>query len=314
MSDPPLGRYHFLSWVRRGIGAGVDNPDGGSLPSRASLNVHLSLSVQGGSTSPAQPPSLPVQMYGPGDVIGLDPRQVIRTEPRNFTVNFEPNYLCGIEFDTPDLPWLFTPAAPAGDRLRSWMALIVLKPDEFDQPSVAPNPLPVIDVKDVSVLPDLADSWNWAHVQVNGDTPIAAAAPGDAISRLLCPRRLDAETAYTAFLVPAFEIGRQAGIGADISAMTTADAAWTSGTPAPLRLPFYYSFAFHTSDEGDFESLVRRLKPQVLPADVGIRPMDVSQPDPGISPASLTPLGLQGALQSVLTQPTSWNDPQKSAF
>ena len=50
-------------------------------------------------------------IFGPGDVVGIDPRQIIRTEPRPFTSNFEPNYLCGIEFDAPDLPWLFTPAA-----------------------------------------------------------------------------------------------------------------------------------------------------------------------------------------------------------
>jgi hypothetical protein len=315
MSDPPLGRYHFLSWARRGIGASVDDPDAGSLPSRASLNVQLSVSVQQGSaTSTVQPPSLPVQMFGPGDVIGLDPRHVVRTEPRNFTVNFEPNYLCGIEFDTPDLPWLFTPAAAKNDRLRPWVALIVLTPDEFTQPAIAPNPLPVIDVSKVSVLPDLADSWDWAHVQVSGDTPIASTAAGNVISRLLCPRRLDPETSYTAFLVPAFEIGRQAGIGADVSGITSADPAWTSARAAPLRLPFYYTFEFHTSDEGDFESLVRRLTPQVLPADVGIRAMDVSNPQPGISPAGPPPLGLQGALQSVFTQPTPWNDPPKSAF
>ena len=286
-----------------------------TLPSRASLSVQLSVSVQQGSaTNTVQPNALPVELFGPGDVIGLDPRHVIRTEPRNFTVNFEPNYLCGIEFDTPDLPWLFTPASPNGGRLRPWVALIVLKPDEFKQPNIAPNPLPVIDVSNIAALPDLADSWNWAHVQVSGDTPIASAAAGDVISRLLCPRRLDPETPYTAFLVPAFEIGRLAGVGSDVSAVTKADPAWTSATASPLRLPFYYTFQFATSDEGDFESLVRRLTPQVLPADVGIRPMDVSDPMPGISPAGPPPLGLQGALQSVLTEPTVWDDPQKTAF
>jgi len=314
MSDTPLARYHFLSWARRGIGASVSNPDAGALPSRAALTVQLSVGVQGGAAPTVQPAPLPLQMFGPGDVIGVDPRQVVRTEPRNFTVNFEPNYLCGVEFDAPDLPWLFTPAAPKNDRLRPWLALIVLKPDEFAQPSVAPNPLPVIDVKTLSPLPDLNDSWNWAHVQVSGDTPLASAAAGNVISRLLCPRRLDPETEYTAFLVPAFEIGRTAGVGQDVSAVATAEPAWTNATAAPLRLPFYYSFQFHTSDEGDFESLVRRLTPQILPADVGIRAMDVSQPQPGISPAGPPPLGLQGALQSVLTTPSAWNDPEKGQF
>ena len=320
MSDTPLGRYHFLTWARRGIGATIDNPDnGGSLPSRASLSVQLTLSVQQGNTSTnPKPNALPVELFGPGDIIGSDLLHVIRTEPRDGTVNFEPNYLCGIEFDTPDAPWLFTPASPnAAGHLRPWVALIVLKPDEFSMPSVAPNPLPVIEVSKISALPDLADSWNWAHVQVSGDTPIASAmasAPGNVISRLLCPRRLDPEISYTAFLVPAFEIGRQKGIGGDVTHITTADPAWTAATAAPLRLPFYYQFQFHTSDEGDFESLVRRLKPQVLPADVGIRMMDVSHPMQGISPAGPPPLGLQGALQSVLTQPTEWEDLRKTAF
>ena len=318
MSDPPLGRYHFLSWARRGVGASVSNPDNnGSLPGRASLSVQLSLDVQkGGTTTTVQPTPMQVQMFGPGDVIGIDPRHIIRTEPRNFTVNYEPNYLCGIEFDTPDLPWLFTPAAPNGDKLRPWLALIALKPDEFKLPSVAPNPLPVVQVQTMSALQDLSDSSNWAHVQVSGDTPLTDAmnsAPGNVISRLLCPRRLDPETHYTVFLVPAFDIGVQAGLGQDVSAVANTDAAWTNATHAPLSLPFYYQFEFNTSDEGDFESLVRRLTPRVLPAEVGERPIDVTTPAPHIRSAG-PPLGLEGALHSVLTQPTPWNDPGKTNF
>lgn len=318
MSDPPIGRYHFLAWARRGVGASVNNVDnGGSLPIRSSLDVQLSLSVQqGAATNIVQPSPRVVEMFGPGDVIGIDPRHIIRTEPRNFTVNFEPNYLCGIEFDTPDLPWLFTPASPNGDRLRPWLALIALKPDEFSPASVAPNPLPAIDILKITALPDLGDSWNWAHVQVSGDSTLTdalASAPGNVISRLLCPRRLDPETHYTVLLVPAFEIGRQAGLGQDVSAINSADPAWSGGTAVPLRVPVYYQFEFNTSDEGDFESLVRRLTPRVLPAEVGQRPMDVSQPAPHIASAG-PPLGLEGALHSVLTQPTPWNDPDKTNF
>ena len=54
------------------------------------------------------PPARSVELLGPGDIAGVDPRVIIRTEPRALTVNFEPNYLCGIEFDSPDFPWLFT--------------------------------------------------------------------------------------------------------------------------------------------------------------------------------------------------------------
>src|SRR5215469_1546272 len=115
--NPPLGNYHFLAWARRGIGASANNVDNGPLPDRASLSVQLFLQVQGGNPPNPQAPAVPVELFGPGDVVGIDPRMVTRTEPRQFTVNFEPNYLCGIDFDSPDFPWLFTPAAPNGDRL-----------------------------------------------------------------------------------------------------------------------------------------------------------------------------------------------------
>lgn len=315
---PALGNYHFLAWARRGIGASANNVDSGSLPDRTALNVQLFLQVQGGAApNPVSAPPVTVQVFGPGDVTGVDARIVIRTEPRQFTVNFEPNYLCGIEFDSPDFPWLFTPAAPNGDRLHPWVALIVLKTaDEFQLPSIAPSPLPMVDVLKISALQDLTESWNWAHVQVSGDSSLSdnlAQTPGNVISRLLCPRRLDPETSYSAFLVPAFQIGVLIGLGKDVSAIKTSDPAWTKATATPLRLPFYYRFDFHTSDAGDFESLVRALTPTVLGPAVGTRPMDVSQPDPGF-PSAGPPLGLEGALQSVGSQSTQWNDPDKTAF
>ena len=292
-----LGQYQFEAWARRGIAASLNNPDSGSLPSRASLNVQLLLNVQGGSApNPVQPTATTVNLFGPGDVVGIDPRMVIRTEPRQFTVNFEPNYLCGIEFDTPDFPWLFTPAAPNGDQLHPWVALIVLKQgSEFSLPSTAPNPLPTVIVNTMAALQDLSTSWNWAHVQISGDASLAdslASAPGNVISRLLCPRRLDPETSYTAFLVPAFQNGVQAGLGQDVSSLTTSDPAWTQSTQAPLTLPYYFRFDFNTSDGGDFESLVRALTPRVLPATVGQRPMAVSPPDPSIPVGGPLPPGL----------------------
>src|SRR5207247_1640547 len=133
---------HFLAWARRGMAASIAGPDnGGALPARAVLNVQLSVSVQqGGATNVVLPKPRPVELFGPGDIKGIDPRHVIRTEPRHATVNFEPNYLAGIEFDAPDFPWLFTPAAAQNDRLRPWLALIALKTDEFTPVQTAPHP------------------------------------------------------------------------------------------------------------------------------------------------------------------------------
>ncbi len=237
MSDT-LGRFHFLAWTRRGIVGDVTGPDnGGPLTARASLDIQVTISADGvnGGT---QPSAVKVQLYGPGDVIGIDPRHVVRTEPREFTTNFEPNYLCGIEFDAPDFPWLFTPAAPNGNKLRPWLALVALKDGEFTPLTQAPNPLPVIQVLSVASLPDLSESWNWAHTQISGDTALAdaiASAPGAVTSRMICPRRLDPETGYTAFLVPAFDVGVQAGIGQPPASGATAKPAWTIGNTRPDR-------------------------------------------------------------------------------
>lgn len=316
MSDG-LGKFHFLPWSRRGLAAALTNPDyGGSLPDRGHFNVVLTVDAEGphptsGSTKPVE-----VKLHGPGDILGFDLRHVVRTEPREFTPNFEPNYLAGIEFDDPDLPWLFTPASPAGDRLRPWLALIVLKSDEWKDTPGVPQPLPAIDVNAPGALQPLDDSWNWVHTQVSGDLglgPTMDSAPASVISRLLCPRRLDPDTAYTAFLVPAFEAGRLAGLGEDLTGVTTSDPAWSQATRGSLRLPVYYRFQFQTADQGDFESLVRRLVPRKLGPDIGQRPMAVDTPLAGF-PSAGPPLALMGALRSLAYAPSDWRDPDKANF
>ena len=311
------GRYHFVAWSRRGIGSELANPDyGGALPVRGTLSAALTVAAQGPSPASQAAPPVTVLTYGPGDVLGLDARHVIRTDPKDGTANYEPNYLACIEFDLPDLPWLFTPAAPAGDRLRPWLALVVLKDSEFTSVTPPPQPLPAIDVSVLGALQPLDDAWNWGHTQVSGDGGLAATlsgTPGAVISRLICPRRLDPEAGYTAFLVPAFEAGRLAGLGQDVSGLTSTPAAWTSATQGPLRLPYLYTFGFHTSDQGDFESLVRRLVPRKLGAGIGQRLMSVDSPMAAF-PSAGPPLGLDGALTSLVTTETPWNDPAKTAF
>jgi hypothetical protein len=312
-TDDEFGRHHFLAWSRQGIATTLDNPDyGGSLPDRPTITVDLNVTAHG-PDSVTGVPTVTVHTFGPGDVLGIDPRQIVRTEPKESTPNFEPNYLAGIEFDTPDLPWLFTPAAPAGDRLRPWITLIVLALSEYQPVPGVVTPLPAIDVLSVAALQPLDDAWNWAHTQVSGDAALAVSDAASVISRLLCPRRLSPETTYTGFVVPTFEIGRLAGLGLDISAVHTSDPAWTTTTGVPLRLPVFYQFGFHTSDQGDFESLVRRLVPRKFGAEIGERAMAVDDPMPDV-PSAGSPLMLAGALQSIVATTTEWDDPAKTAF
>ena len=72
-----------------------------------------------------------VRLYGPGDVTGIDPQQVVRTEPRHLATDFEPNYFPAIEFDRPDFPLaLHAREADAAGRLRPWLCLVVVRKQE----------------------------------------------------------------------------------------------------------------------------------------------------------------------------------------
>src|SRR5947208_2205523 len=96
MSDPTLATYSFLSFVRRGAAAKLVAVDSlqGAVAYRGALAVQLSVESRGadGSTT-ADTISKSVLLHGPGDVVGIDPRHVIRSDPRNLATDFEPNYL-----------------------------------------------------------------------------------------------------------------------------------------------------------------------------------------------------------------------------
>src|SRR6266404_285588 len=109
--------YSLLPWVRRGIASQISG-----IPSVNYATIPLALAVNNATV--AAPPH--VRLPGPGDVKSIDARAFIRTEPRDGADNFEPNFFAAIELATPDLPWMLTPSAPAGDRLTPWLCLVVL--------------------------------------------------------------------------------------------------------------------------------------------------------------------------------------------
>jgi hypothetical protein len=303
--------YRFLPWVRRGLASEISETDqlGGTIPARATFPVRLR--VTGGDASAN------LRLYGPGEVVGIDTRCILRTEPRRGTANFAPNQFVAVEFDPPDFPWMFTPArAGASDRLRPWLVLVVVARQEGVSMTVTRDrPLPQLIIEspaDPGVeLPDLAESWAWAHSQMvegDGGGDVAgrlASEPDLNVSRLVCPRRLEPDRAYYGCLVPAFDTGRLAGLGQPVPESATTTPAWGAGENAPpeVVLPLYYHWEFRTGPEGDFESLARKLGPTELPAEVGSRPMFIGDADPALTPLPATVAGggiveLEGALRA----------------
>lgn len=333
MSEP-IGTYTFVPWIRQGV---VNNISGVTTSGRATVDVPLEIegTLKGGGVT-TEPVGRLVELYGPGDIIGVDSAQISRIEPEHWVTNFEPNYLVGIEFYDEDFPWRYTPAPPDDRKLLPWLALVVLEDGvEFKEGvNIAGRPLSFFKVTGdfADVFPDASEGWAWAHAHFNAEfsaavveeDPVIAAegaqqvidqSPDTACSRLLCPRKLKPKTAYHAFVIPAFESGRLAGLGYDptplfedaANALTPTSSAWGDyGVPAnrpdATYFPFYHRWYFRTAERGDFESLVRLLQPKIVDSRVGHRDMDVTDPAPNVSGITDADLGgvlrLGGALKA----------------
>ncbi|MDK2742064.1 MAG: hypothetical protein H8K03_09935 [Nitrospira sp.] len=332
MPDLPQATYRFFSWLRQGLLADLSNVGGSPATNAGRLEYPVRLRVNDG-----QPVDIDAQLYGPGDVTGLDAREVIRLEPPRFMTDFEPNYFPSIEFDRPDFPWLFTPANADGNRrLLPWICLIVVKKEGATLTTDAGKPLSVLECPR-GELPNLEESWAWAHAQiVSSDQAPPDPSPHPALkqilnqhpertlSRLLSPRRLDPNTAYYACLVPTFEVGLKTGLGEAVTPEEeqAMKAAWSAssgaGTTATLTLPVYFHWEFRTGIEGDFESLARRIEAKPLPETIGLRQLDISAPGWGMPSkprgSDGTVLDLEGALRTPETNPRDWPEPARTAF
>ena len=124
-----------------------------------------------------------LSLVGPEAVASVDPGLFGRRYPAAGVTDAPDSALACVEVLAEDLPWRFTPGA-AGPVPLPWLVLVVLEAARNPVSEARPNP--VVHAQ-VAELPDLAQSWAWAHLQ---------AGDGATIARLLCPRRLAADTSY----------------------------------------------------------------------------------------------------------------------
>ena len=321
-----VAKYTFNSWLRNGIGGNVNQTDNladgsPSVKERATVPVDVQINGQNIHKD--------FSLLGPGDIIGINPQMVVRTEPLNWITNFEPNYLPFIEFYEEDFIWRYTPAKANGDKLRPWIILLVLKDSEKEEErefvfNQNRSPLPTVIVKSTDNIPPLTQTWAWSHVHINEgynsttefeeflqslhdlNNPNA----DKIICRLMNPRKLESNQGYRAFVIPTFETGRLAGLQQDTTNTDAQQPSWTDGA-ANIEFPVYYTWYFRTGENEDFESLVKLLEPRVMDKRIGIRDMDGSQPGFGMTVGTdigsipdadnQQIIGLEGALQSPTT-------------
>ena len=141
-----------------------------------------------------------------------------------------------VQFARADLPWLFTPAAPGTDEDAAAAVAGARHGPPQDGVRLAPHPggpLPVLelDATRPAELPDLAQSWAWAHAQIAGLG--AGARPADVLGRrpgpgVLAARLRRARSSPTPRTWPAWcrrsPAGVKAGLGEPVTATDEADA------------------------------------------------------------------------------------------
>lgn len=293
-------KYTFLSWLKRGnsnyITQTEENPEQSPVQ-RASFTASIAMNQT--------PVHKTVSLLGPADVVGLNPNTILRVEPEAGVSNFESNYLASVEFYEEDLLWRYTPAAAHGTdqaRLSPWVTLIVMKDSEFHMDTSNPGrPFAVLgspqELNYAKILPSSHELWAWAHVQVNKSydpgTPwehVVGEINADrnlAISRLICPRKLEDSTRYTAIITPVFLAGKMAFFNEPTDSVRSLVKAWGE-TPEQInqfdrRLPVYYQWSFSTGELGDFLTLAKLLKANLSLPDSENGAFSIADPGAGMS-------------------------------
>jgi hypothetical protein len=302
----------FYSELRRGAALGIQREDFSSPPTTGGARAGFGVSL---TFDPTHVATANLLLVGPGDIVGIDPRTIVRTSPKADDNQAEAGFLAYVEFDQADFPWRYTPAKPQGnapsatDRLRPWLSLLVLEEgvdftDQDIKPPQGAAKLPLLTINDPGMLPDLAEVWAWAHVHTQGNPSqtgvpaLLATQPGMFVARLMSPRRLLPQKAYRAFVVPTFKRGVKVGRGEDPGTTDALATAWPFDTGEATTLPIYHSWRFQTGIVTSFDEAARALAPvATLPESVGLRELDVSQPGLALDPPAAEEIDLGGALE-----------------
>ena len=150
------------------------------------------------------------------------------------------------------------PRGPAGNQLIPWVTLIVVR--DQDGVTLSADTAQAVTVLNIgppasaqAELPDLTQSWAWAHIQLTG---LADPADSGAIAQAVqsgtgclpgwsAPASWNRGRQYLACVVPVFAAGRAAGLGEQAPA--GGPVLGLDGPSSRCRLPVYFSFSFTTA-------------------------------------------------------------------
>ena len=265
-----MSKVYILPYLRKGLAKEIKNSSLDGLRADFTVKAKL-LGNKAGAGEDAPAEAIPTDfekvfsLAGPVDVKTISEMAVSEAVPADGSAGFSFGYMPYVEFYEEDFPWRYTPIK-ASDKLVPWLLLLACKDDEFTLTKDNKGFRRVtFDPKGEDFYPKVADFYKLAHVQVTmpdsvEDDPAhyVNENPDDGISRLFCFRQLEKNCHYTMFLVPAFELGRRAGMGEPLAGAGFQQLAWDDKS-AKLSFPVYYQWSFKTAGE-KFIDLARKQK------------------------------------------------------
>lgn len=271
-------KVYILPYLRKGLAKEITDHSLDGL--RAGFTVKADLRGKKAG-SPADAPEVKIPAFvkelslaGPVDVRTVSELAISEIVPEDNSVGYSFGYMPYIEFYEEDFPWRYTPLKESQGKLVPWLLLLACKDDEFTLEKdnkgfrrVTFNPsgenfYPKVDefYKLAHVQVTAPDVWNMQDAEGKIDSEKVAdyvvQNPDDGVSRLFCFRKLEAKTHYTMFLVPAFELGRRAGMGEPLAGADYKQLAWDDKS-GKLSFPVYYQWSFKTGGE-TFIDLARK--------------------------------------------------------
>ena len=264
-----MSKAFILPYLRKGLAKEISSQSEGL---RASFEVKAELvGTVVGSEEDADEVFIKTekqqfQLVGPVDVRMVEPAAISEIVPADKSEGYSNGFMPFIEFYEEDFPWRYTPVKVTNGKLNPWLLLLACKDDEFTVTSDNQGYRRVtVEPTGEGFYPKVGEFYKLAHVQVTmpdwmqdgNPADYVNENPDDGVSRLFCNRPLEPSTHYTMFLVPAFELGRRAGMGESLDGAGLKQLAWSDQT-TKQSFPVYYQWSFKTGAASFYELAIRQ--------------------------------------------------------
>lgn len=262
-----MSTIKLLSYIRKGLNQYItreDNLTGAKsdeICARTTITIKIDVkgdrveATEGSENRKVEAIRRSFTLSGAGDVKAIKADVVRQVVPACKATALSYEFMPYIEFYESDFPWRYTALKANSGKLRPWIALIVCKKEEFGL-QLQESGRSIVTLSAASseeILPRIEDLPLLAHTQMEFDD---SGKIVEEFSRVLCNRKLEEATTYTAFLIPTFK----QGCVENPEEIDVQESSWKDGEADSLTFPVYYHWEF-TTGSAKFSTLAEKISP-----------------------------------------------------